>query len=94
MNGMNEMVYSSTADDVIDIVGRRWMEQQKASDYRHIIREFRKRYPYSYDHGIRDATIERIVRDLANKNRLQRGHVGGQPVFVPNWVKFWGVDEG
>lgn len=94
MNGINELVYDSTTDDIIDIISRRWLEYQKASDYRHIVREYRKRYPYSYDHGIRDATIERIVRELAIKKRIQKGHVQGSPVFVPNWVRFWGVDEG
>ena len=91
--------FSKVAEDLLDIVAMNWHNYSKATTYRSAINEYRRRYPGSKEYGVSDSSIERIMRFLVKRKRLQRGHISGSPVFVPGWVLYFdtaseGVNSG
>jgi len=72
MNRIYEAIIKSNVNEIIDIVRQKWEASQEPCTYRYIIKEFRKRLPKSAEYGLKESSIERIVRLLAQKKIISR----------------------
>lgn len=78
---------------ILGIIENKARQKEEASSYQYVIDEYRKLFPSSFKYGLKDDTIKRIVRKLEEMNVLEKKYIEGEALFMPSWVKYWGVSK-
>ena len=79
------IIFETEKEEILDIIKQRWEKERKASTYRSIIEEYKRRYPKA-DLRWRESSMERMIRGLAQKGEIIRAYVGKSPIFFPKDV--------